>query len=58
MRHDYSLLGQNSTLIAGVRYINNDLKRRQVGVGTTGSDADFSADPNSFKRDLSFKTTT
>ncbi|HMX82048.1 MAG TPA: TonB-dependent receptor [Saprospiraceae bacterium] len=56
LRHDYSLLGQNSTLIAGVRYINNDLKRRQVGVGTTGSDADFSADPNSFKRDLSFKT--
>ena len=51
-------LGQvQNTLSGGVRYINNDLHRRQVGKGTTGSDYDLSLVEGAvFGRDLHFKT--
>ncbi|MBL7805349.1 MAG: TonB-dependent receptor [Saprospiraceae bacterium] len=51
LRH-YDLLGNTSNLAAGVQYMHNDLNRRQLGVGTTGSDYDLSVDANGFRRDL------
>ncbi|MDJ1480782.1 TonB-dependent receptor [Cytophagaceae bacterium YF14B1] len=52
----YTLGGLPSSLSAGIRYINNDLHRRQLGKGTTASDFDLTlTDPN-WGRDLHFKT--
>lgn len=51
LRH-YDLLGNTSTLAVGVQYMHNDLNRRQLGTGTTGSDYDLSVDANGFRRDL------
>lgn len=53
----YPLLGQTSTLATGVQYMNNDLHRRQLGLGTTGSDFDLSLVAPVWGRDLHFKTT-
>lgn len=53
----YSLFGKKSTLAAGAQYINNDLNRRQQGVGTTGSDYDLTIDPVAgWGRDLHLKS--
>lgn len=52
----YNLMGQTSTLSAGVQYFNNDMNRKQQGKGTTGSDADFTIDPSGWGRDLHFKS--
>jgi Fe(3+) dicitrate transport protein len=54
---DYALFGKKSVLVAGVQYFNNDLHRRQLGKGTTGSDFDLTIDPATvWGRDLHFKT--
>lgn len=47
---------QRSILSAGVQYMNNDLHRRQLGKGTTGSDYDLTLVDPSWGRDLHFKT--
>ncbi|MBC7775903.1 MAG: TonB-dependent receptor plug domain-containing protein, partial [Phycisphaerae bacterium] len=47
----YSLLGQNSLLVLGAQYINNDLHRQQQGKGTTGSDFDMSISAAGWGRD-------
>lgn len=53
----WSLGNIKNTLSGGIRYANNDLHRRQVGKGTTGSDYDVSlAEGAVFGRDLHFKT--
>jgi len=52
----YSLLGQISSLAAGVQYMNNDLHRQQLGKGTTGTDFDLSLVTPGWGRDLHFKT--
>ncbi|KXK53469.1 MAG: TonB-dependent receptor [Chlorobi bacterium] len=55
-RHQYELFDLYSTVVAGAQYMNNDLHRRQLGKGSTGSDFDLElTDPN-FGRDLHFKT--
>ena len=54
--HHYSLLGQTSSLAAGVQWIHNDLNRRQQGKGTTGADFDLSIDPVGWGRDLHLKS--
>ena len=54
--HSYSLLKQKSNLVAGIQYMNNDLHRRQLGKGTTGSDYDLSLITPGFGRDLHLKT--
>lgn len=54
--HSYNLLGQKSTLAAGIQYMNNDLHRRQQGKGTTGSDFDLTLVTPGWGRDLHFKT--
>lgn len=55
-RFNHGLFQSNNTLVAGVRYTQNDLQRRQQGVGTTGTDFDLSVKDNVFGRDLHFKT--
>ncbi len=45
----------SSVLAGGVQYNNNDLHRRQLGKGTTGSDFDLSITGN-WGRDLHYKT--
>jgi len=52
----YKLLGQKSSLSAGVQYMDNDLHRQQLGKGTTGSDFDLTLVTPGWGRDLHFKT--
>jgi Fe(3+) dicitrate transport protein len=51
----YQIGRLKSTLAAGVRYINNDLHRRQRGPGTGGTDYDLSVN-GAFARDLHYLT--
>ena len=53
--HHYQLFGQTSVMLGGIQLINNDLHRRQLGVGTTGSNFDLNITGN-WGRDLHFKT--
>jgi Fe(3+) dicitrate transport protein len=56
LRQEYHLGRVQSTLVSGLRYINNDLHRRQQGKGTTGTDFDLSITEPQFGRDIHFKT--
>ena len=47
---------QISQLAAGIQYMNNDLHRQQLGVGTTGSDYDLTLVKPGFGRDVQLKT--
>ena len=54
--HHYHIGRMEATLAAGARMIHNDLNRRQLGKGTTGTDYDLTlTDPN-WGRDLHYKT--
>ena len=53
--HEYSIGKLPSILVGGVQLMNNDLHRRQIGKGSTGSDFDLSITGN-WGRDLHFKT--
>jgi Fe(3+) dicitrate transport protein len=56
MLHDYKLGSQKHTFTAGIRYYQGSTKRSQKGMGTAGSDADFSISTPLFPVDLRFKT--
>ncbi|MCS6968657.1 MAG: TonB-dependent receptor [Cytophagales bacterium] len=56
LQHQYTAINIPSVLVAGVRYINNHLHRRQQGQGTTGSDYDLTV-LQPFRRDVHLKTT-
>jgi len=56
LQHDYKVFNGKHTLISGIRYINNDLHRRQQGKGTTGTDYDLTITSDQFGRDLHMKT--
>ncbi|GAB4020127.1 hypothetical protein [Spirosoma koreense] len=45
-----------SIVAAGVQYMHNNLRRRQLGKGTTGSDFDLTVTDQTFGRDLYMKT--
>ena len=51
----YTIGTLSSVLVGGVRYINNDLHRRQLGKGTTAFDYDLSITGN-WGTDLHYKT--
>ena len=51
----YSIGSLSSVLVGGIRYVNNDLHRRQLGKGTTASNYDPSITGN-WGRNLHFKT--
>ena len=53
----YTLGKQTSSLVAGIQYMNNDLHRRQLGKGTTGSDYDLGLADPVWGRDVHLKTT-
>jgi len=53
--YQYKLFNQVSSLSAGVGYMNTDLHRQQLGVGTTGSNFDLSL-VKGFQRDLHLKS--
>jgi Fe(3+) dicitrate transport protein len=53
---EYSLFGQNSFLVLGAQYINNDLHRQQQGRGTSGSDFDMSITSAGWGRDMHLKS--
>ena len=52
----YQLGKQKSQLAAGMQYMNNDLHRQQLGVGTTGSDYEVTLVKPGFGRDVQLKT--
>jgi Fe(3+) dicitrate transport protein len=56
MLHHYGWWGEEHAFTAGVQIMNNDLHRRQLGVGTTGSDFDLTLTQPDWGRDLHFKT--
>ena len=54
--HQYQIGAMTNFLAGGIQYMNNDLHRRQLGKGTTGSDFDLTlVDPN-WGRNMHFKT--
>lgn len=55
LTQNYSIGNFKNTLATGIRYIQNNLRRRQQGKGTTGSDFDLSITGN-WGRDLRYKT--
>lgn len=57
LQHDYTLAGRwKSAFVGGVQFMDNDLHRRQLGKGTTGSDYDLSVIDNDWGRDMHFRT--
>lgn len=56
LQQDYHLAGGTHTFVFGTRLIHNDLHRRQLGKGTTGTDFDLSLTVPDFGRDIHFKT--
>ncbi|HLG41557.1 MAG TPA: TonB-dependent receptor plug domain-containing protein, partial [Chitinophagaceae bacterium] len=56
LKHNYRLFSKQSTIVTGVRYINNNLIRLQLGKGTAGSDYDLRLTNPQWGRDLTFKT--
>lgn len=53
---NYRLGHLESNLTFGAQYMNNDLHRRQQGLGTTGTDYDLSLVKPRWGRDIHFKT--
>lgn len=56
LKHSYSLFARQHTFTSGVQLMNNDLHRRQLGKGTTGSDFNLGLTDPVFGRDLHFRT--
>jgi Fe(3+) dicitrate transport protein len=54
--HQYNIGKIQSKLTAGFAYMNNDLHRQQLGVGTTGTDYNLTLITPGFGRDVHFKT--
>jgi Fe(3+) dicitrate transport protein len=55
LSHQYSVLKMPNIVVTGLRYINNDLHRRQLGKGSSGTDFDLSI-TGDFGRDMHCKT--
>ena len=55
--HEYALSSRaGSALVVGVQYIHNDMRRRQLGRGTTGTDYTLSIGPEGWGRDMWMRT--
>jgi len=52
----YSVSGREGSFVAGVQVMNNDLHRRQLGAGTTGSDYNLTLVNPQWGRDMHFRT--
>jgi len=53
----YTLLGREQSLVGGLRYFNGHIDRKQLGLGTSGSDLNYSVAAGPFARDLDFSNT-
>ena len=53
----YMLFGKEQSLVAGLRYFDGHIDRKQLGRGTTGSDLDLHIPTGLFARDLDFSNT-
>lgn len=56
VQHDYTSLGRTSTWTAGVQLMHNDMRRRQQGQGSTGTDYDVTLTSPGWGRDLHYIT--
>lgn len=54
--HEYNWLNGRHLLASGMQVFNNDLHRRQLGRGTTGTDFNLSVDDAGFARNLHFRS--
>ena len=54
LKRRYNLGKVSNSLTMGLRAFNNVLWRRQLGMGSTGTNFDLTVEPNSFKRDLKY----
>lgn len=54
--HHYKIGGAHNDLVTGYQLMRNDLHRRQLGKGSTGSDFDLDLITPGWGRDLHFKT--
>ncbi len=53
----FTLFGREQSLVSGLRYFNGHIDRKQLGLGTKGSDLDYSVAAGPFARDLDFSNT-
>ena len=53
----FTLFGREQSLVSGLRYFNGHIDRKQLGLGTRGSDLDYSVAAGPFARDLDFTNT-
>ncbi len=53
----YTLWGREQSLVGGLRYFNGHIDRKQLGLGTRGSELDYSVAAGAFARDLDFSNT-
>jgi len=57
LSHQYQAGRISGVLVGGIQLMNNDLNRKQMGKGTTGSDYDLTLIvPNDWGRDMHFRT--
>ena len=56
MVYNYYLRTRKQTLVAGMQYMNNKMRRRQQGIGTAGSDYDLTLVNPAWGRDLTYHT--
>ena len=55
--HHYRIGKMKSIVNGGIRYFNNDMRRRQQGPGTTGTDYDLTV-TGDFRRDLYYRSSS
>ena len=53
--HDYAIAGRRATVAGGMQVLNNRMRRRQLGVGSTGTDFDLRI-TGDWGRNLTFAT--
>lgn len=56
LQQHYHLGKIGGVLVGGLRFVNNDLHRRQQGKGTTGTDYSLEISEANFGRDIHYKT--
>ncbi len=56
VKHEYTFGKLSNTLIAGFQYLHNDMRRRQLGIGGTGTDYNLQTDQSGFGRDLNYRS--
>ncbi|MCM0059245.1 MAG: TonB-dependent receptor [Algoriphagus sp.] len=53
----YILFGKEQSLVAGLRFFDGHISRKQLGLGTSGATLDYSVAAGPFARDLDFSNT-